>query len=328
MQSILPSWPVRDEEGRPDMITIPEIQIHARFKVTCIVSIITHPEIEPFVYHLSGAENIHDIEDRMLESILRLEAEEVRKLPKLEDMKITFISSENLALDKNLSIWRVAEDTCEDFNPSSSVCYLVVTLDPYEEFIMGRPFDNFIMLTIMANTFFLAADHFEANDAWVVAQDIAEWLFNVVFFAEMCAKIFCLKGVINYLTPHANKFDFMIVLSSVVQIIVNASMSSEEADKLSVLKLFRLFRAFRVARLLRRFESVKMIVDSALGSLQPIFNIMMFMMLMIIVYGCLGMQLYGSQMNFMEDGELARPRHNFDDFINALFSLFQVIYAI
>jgi len=37
-------------------------------------------------------------------------------------------------------------------------------------------------------------------------------------------------------------------------------------------------------------------------------NIMMFMMLMIIVYGCLGMQLYGNQMNFDEDGEIeAKP---------------------
>jgi len=44
------------------------------------------------------------------------------------------------------------------------------------------------------------------------------------------------------------------------------AMSSSEAEKLSVLKLFRLFRALRVARLLRRFESVKMILDSALGA--------------------------------------------------------------
>lgn len=92
MQDVLPSWPPRDEDGRPDNITIPEAQhtpnpqqelccypacpqyatpnpkalwevnIHARFKLTSIVSIITHPEIEPFVYHLTGKENIHDIE--------------------------------------------------------------------------------------------------------------------------------------------------------------------------------------------------------------------------------------------------------------------------
>ena len=125
---------------------------------------------------------------------------------------------------------------------------------------------------------------------------VLEQVFNIIFFVEMLLKIFCLKGFLNYITPYANRFDFMIVLSSVVQIIVNAALSTEEANKLSVLKLFRLFRAFRVARLLRRFESVKMIVDSALGSMQPIFNIMMFMILMIIVYGCLGMQLYGNQV--------------------------------
>ena len=181
MQDVLPTWPVKDEDGKLDAITIPEIRIHARFQLTCIVSIVTHPEIEPFMYHLSGAENIHQVEDKMLESILALDPDQARHLPPLEDMKIAFISSDNLMLNKAYSIWKVAEDTCEDFNPSKSIVQLTVTLDDYEEFILGRPFDNFIMISITANTFFLAAEHFEASDGWVLAQDVAEWVIYSYF---------------------------------------------------------------------------------------------------------------------------------------------------
>ena len=52
---------------------------------------------------------------------------------------------------------------------------------------------------------------------------------------------------------------------------------------------------------------------------------MVFLFLMIVVFGCLGMQLYGNQMNFQDDD--GRPRHNFDDFLYAFYTLFQVLTA-
>jgi hypothetical protein len=47
----------------------------------------------------------------------------------------------------------------------------------------------------------------------------------------------------------------------------------------------------------------------------------MFMMVVLIVYSCMGMQLYGSQFDF--DGD-PPPRENFDNFIMAFIGLFQV----
>ena len=44
------------------------------------------------------------------------------------------------------------------------------------------------------------------------------------------------------------------------------------------------------------------------------------MIALLILYSCLGMQLYGSQFNF--DGEI--PRENFDNFVMAFLTLFQV----
>ena len=44
----------------------------------------------------------------------------------------------------------------------------------------------------------------KANDAWVLAQEIAEWLFNIIFFVEMVLKIFCLKAFNPNATSHAS----------------------------------------------------------------------------------------------------------------------------
>ena len=96
------------------------------------------------------------------------------------------------------------------------------------------------MGAIAANTFFLAAEHWQANNAWVMAQEAAEWVFNIIFFVEMILKIVCLKGFDKYWLSLPNRFDFVIVMSSLLQIIIDLTMSAQEADKLAILKLFRL----------------------------------------------------------------------------------------
>ena len=48
------------------------------------------------------------------------------------------------------------------------------------------------------------------------------------------------------------------------------------------------------------------------------------MMVVLIVYSCLGMQLYGSQ--FDEFDEL--PRQNFDNFVMSFLTLFQVCHLV
>ena len=44
------------------------------------------------------------------------------------------------------------------------------------------------------------------------------------------------------------------------------------------------------------------------------------MLVLLVVYSCMGMQLYGSAFDF--DGEI--PRENFDNFVMAFLALFQV----
>ena len=48
------------------------------------------------------------------------------------------------------------------------------------------------------------------------------------------------------------------------------------------------------------------------------------MLIVLMVFGCMGMQLFGSKFKFEEDGEYP-PRENFDNFLMSFLALFQVI---
>ena len=76
--------------------------------------------------------------------------------------------------------------------------------------------------------------------------------------------------------------------------------------------------------MLRKIDSVKKIIDAAFNSMQPIINILMFMIVVLVVYSCMGMQLYGAQFNFEEDDEYP-PRENFDNIVMSFLTLFQVL---
>lgn len=318
VQELLPSFPVRDEDGVLDPVTIPTVYLQCRFKIRVVVELLTHRDIEPFVYYHDGTESIREIEEQVLRDIEALCESEPKINIKTANAFVQTRLDENICA-KDMSLWAACDSFIEDFAPMRHACEFVVTLDRPEAFICCKPFDNFIMATIAVNTFFLGAEHYEQSEGWDNVQEGFGWIFNVIFFVEMWLKIFCLKGFCNYIAPFANKFDFTIVMSSVVQIIVE--VASGGGGELGVLKLFRLFRAFRVVRLLRKFKSVRDILDAALGSIQPILNIMVFMMLLLIVFGCLGMQLYGQKFNF----EGGRPRQHFDDFLQSFYTLFQVL---
>lgn len=315
VQELLPSWPVVDEDGHKDTINIPEITLQARFKVKVEVNLLTHPEVDTIVLHFNGNETVADLETQLL-------AELKENHPEITTSAVE-LRIDDAVLDHADSIWKVCVDNVEDFNPMTKACPVTVSVDSLENFISAKAFDNFIMGTIGLNTVFLAMEHYEAGEGYNIAQEIAEWVFNIIFFFEMISKIICLKGFSNYIAPHSNKFDFVIVMSSVIQTIITFALGPGGADQLSILKLFRLFRALRVARMLRKFNSVRLILDALMGALQPIVNIFAFMLLMLIVFACLGMQLYGQAMNPPHFEET--PRQNFDDFLAAFYTLFQVL---
>jgi hypothetical protein len=75
------------------------------------------------------------------------------------------------------------------------------------------------------------------------------------------------------------------------------------------------------------------LVVSLLNSMRSIASLLLLLGLFIIIAALLGMQLFGGKFNYLEsdmfnDFDDEKPRSNFDDFINAMFTVFQVISSL
>ena len=132
--------------------------------------------------------------------------------------------------------------------------------------VHAKAFEIFIVLCIIINTIFLAADHHDADDNLKNALSIGNsgvWLLNqssccgtvgisgiwfndfflvftYIFAAEAFLKILAL-GFITYLQDPWNTFDFVIVIISISDVFISLTSSSDEAQNsgLNVLRTLR-----------------------------------------------------------------------------------------
>ena len=120
------------------------------------------------------------------------------------------------------------------------------------------------------------------------------------------------------------RFDCFVVFGSIAEIglIVEFNISLG----VSVLRCVRLLRVFKVTRY---WASLRNLVVSLLNSMRSIASLLLLLGLFIIIFSLLGMQLFGGKFNYQgidmfNDFDDEKPRSNFDDFINSMFTVFQV----
>ena len=80
---------------------------------------------------------------------------------------------------------------------------------------------------------------------------------------------------------------------------------------------------------IRHWNALRNLVMCLLNSMKSIASLLMLLFLFIIIASLLGMQMFGGKFNFQGDNMFndyddERPRCNFDDFVNAMLTVFQV----
>jgi hypothetical protein len=137
----------------------------------------------------------------------------------------------------------------------------------------------------------------------------------------MFSKIIAI-GICKYLNDKMNWLDGAVVSLSIVEIVLTAiGGSGGNLAAFSTLRVFRTFRVLRVARLLRALKSMQTILAVIQRSADSFFYITLLMFVFIFIFTLLGMQVFGGQFSF-PDG---KPRGNFDSFIIAFLTVFQVL---
>ncbi|KAA3677829.1 voltage-dependent calcium channel L type alpha-1D [Paragonimus westermani] len=159
-----------------------------------------------------------------------------------------------------------------------------------------RPFDYFILVTILCNCLALAFNHpYPGEDSNAVNQVLekVELAFVIIFTTESVLKIIAYGFVLHpgaYLRTFWNVLDFSIVLIGL------SSKALEETG--GDVKALRAFRVLRPLRLLSGLPSLQVVLNSIITAMVPLLHIALLVIFVIIVYAIIGLELFQSKLHY------------------------------
>ncbi|XP_013377564.1 PREDICTED: voltage-dependent L-type calcium channel subunit alpha-1S isoform X2 [Chinchilla lanigera] len=185
------------------------------------------------------------------------------------------------------------------------------------DIVKSKVFYWLVILIVALNTLSIASEHHN-QPLWLThLQDVANRVLLALFTIEMLMKMYGL-GLRQYFMSIFNRFDCFVVCSGILEILLVESGAMSPLG-ISVLRCIRLLRIFKITKY---WTSLSNLVASLLNSIRSIASLLLLLFLFIIIFALLGMQLFGGRYDF-EDTEVRRS--NFDNFPQALISVFQVL---
>lgn len=199
-------------------------------------------------------------------------------------------------------------------------------------------FDRFVYFLIITSSFKLAYDTYITPESPQNVLNISAYLdlfFTIMFTLETCSKSISMGLIMDqgsYLREFWNQLDFFIVVSSLID------LAFANVD-LPAIKILRLLRCLRPLRFISHNVAMKMIVTALFESVGAIFNVMIVVMIVWLMFAILAVNLYAGKAfyctedmyvhHFKEDcleagGEWLRYDSNFDSVGNGMITLFIV----
>jgi hypothetical protein len=164
--------------------------------------------------------------------------------------------------------------------------------------IQLKHWDNAIMLLIALSSIKLAFDTYllEVDKDSVIMQvsGAVDLFFTISFFIEMIIKQVALGFIMDegsYLRESWNQLDFFIVVSS----LLDMSLSS---FNIPAIKIFRLLRTLRPLRVISHNVALKMIVIALLSSVGGIFNVIIVVLVVWLIFAIMGVNFYSGKFFF------------------------------
>uniref|UniRef100_A0A8C6L9P9 Voltage-dependent L-type calcium channel subunit alpha n=1 Tax=Nothobranchius furzeri TaxID=105023 RepID=A0A8C6L9P9_NOTFU len=184
-------------------------------------------------------------------------------------------------------------------------------------YVKTKSFYWVVMFLVFLNTLTIATEYHHQPVTLTSLQDAASRVLLVLFVIEMFVKMYAL-GPRAYFMSLFNRFDFFVVLCGILEMIM-LSAGSVAPLGFSVLRCIRLLRILKVTKY---WTSLSNLVASLLNSVRSIASLLLLLFLFIVIFSLLGMQVFGGKFNF----DYHRPRRsNFDNFPQALISVFQIL---
>jgi len=178
--------------------------------------------------------------------------------------------------------------------------------------VLSSPFNNFIFLIVIMNGVLLCLEGVISDSYLTIFNDF----FTCVFTVEMVFKLIGL-GIRPYFHDAFNKMDFIIVITSIMDILMTEIIISPGDS----LRVFRSIRVFRLFRILRTLDFAKKIADFIIKNSSSFIYIAFLLLLFNFVYGLLGMDLF-TNITVTDSGLLA---YNFNDYASSFMTAFDLL---
>ncbi|KAM9494665.1 voltage-dependent T-type calcium channel subunit alpha-1H isoform 2-T2 [Clarias gariepinus] len=300
-------------------------------------SSLDYPEL-PTLPSLCPSGEYHDCNGRALHLSTELPSELSREDSTDEDLDDSFCFRAKKILDAYKPKWCKSHEEWSLYIFSPRNRFRVFC----QRIISHKMFDHVVLVFIFLNCITIALErpHIQANSSERVFLSISNYVFTVIFVAEMTVKVVALglfSGKHSYLQSTWNVLDGVLVSVSLIDILV--SMASTGGNKIfGILRVLRLLRTLRPLRVISRAPGLKLVVETLITSLRPIGNIVLICCAFFIVFGILGVQLFKGKFYHCEGLDTKnitnksdclqakykwiRRKYNFDNLGQALMSLF------
>ncbi|CAI2381758.1 unnamed protein product [Moneuplotes crassus] len=216
----------------------------------------------------------------------------------------------------------------------------------------SKIFESIIIGLILASSILLCVDTPLSNPDsifFIVLKNL-DYVFTFLFLVEAILKIIALgfvhnnfPGISPYILNAWNILDLFVVISSLIDFGFTVSSSGPNTEQLKSLKALRAIRALRPLRMISRNEGLKISINALISSIPAMANVLLVCILFLLIFAIMGVDFFKGAYYACEDlsnevlqtietkqdcidqgGSWKNYHVNFDNTINAMFTLFQM----
>jgi len=179
-------------------------------------------------------------------------------------------------------------------------------------------FDTAVTSVIFLNLLAMVAYRHDASSAEMTAQEVFDYFFTFFYVLEACLLVAAM-GWKMYWSNFMYRVDFVVALVGFLDFAIPSLREAGFGDAFRVARFLRLVKLIKISRGLRTLSL------TFVQSLPAVVNISVLSALVIFIYACLGVSLYGDSAGPFgsEFGNLALSEYgNFADFPRAFVVLF------
>ncbi|XP_059359981.1 probable voltage-dependent R-type calcium channel subunit alpha-1E isoform X7 [Carassius carassius] len=192
-------------------------------------------------------------------------------------------------------------------------------------FVVSPVFEYTILTMIALNTIVLMMKHHEPIEGYENVLKYLNTVFTVIFTVECVLKILAF-GIVNYFRDTWNIFDFITVLGSITEIVVDkvnaTKVRTQSASQTSFnMGFLKLFRAARLIKLLRQGYTIRILLWTFVQSFKALPYVCLLIAMLFFIYAIIGMQVFGNIK--LNPKSHINEHNNFKTFFGALMLLFR-----